>query len=46
MPVDISIIIPVFEEEDNVLPLSREVAKALDKEARSFELVFVDDFGR
>ena len=31
MPVDISIIVPVFNEGDNVLPLAREVAKALDK---------------
>ena len=43
MPVDISIIVPVFDEEDNVLPLAREVARALDKELRAFELVFVDD---
>jgi dolichol-phosphate mannosyltransferase len=43
VPVDISIIVPVFEEEDNVLPLAREVAKAFDKEPRLFELVFVDD---
>ncbi len=43
MPVDISIIVPVFDEEDNVLPLAREVAKVLDKEPRAFELVFVDD---
>ncbi len=43
MPVEISIIVPVFEEEANILPLAREVAKALDKEPRAFELVFVDD---
>jgi len=43
VPVDISIIVPVFDEEDSVLPLAREVAKALDKELRAFELVFVDD---
>ena len=46
MPVDISIIVPVFDEEDNVLPLVREIAVALDKESRSFELVFVDDASR
>jgi len=46
MPVDISIIAPVFDEEDNVLPLVREVAVALDKEPRTFELVFVDDASR
>ena len=46
MPVDISIIVPVFDEEDNVLPLAREIARALDKEPRTFELVFVDDASR
>src|SRR5438876_11997146 len=46
MPVDISIIVPVYDEEDNVLPLSREIAVALDKEPRPFELVFVDDASR
>ena len=46
MPVDISIIVPVFDEEDNILPLAREVARALDKEPRLFELVFVDDASR
>jgi dolichol-phosphate mannosyltransferase len=43
VPVDISIIVPVFNEQENILPLAREVAKALDKESRPFELVFVDD---
>jgi len=46
VPVDISIIVPVFDEEDNVLPLAREIARALDKEPRTFELVFVDDGSR
>jgi dolichol-phosphate mannosyltransferase len=46
VPVDICIIVPVFDEEDNVLPMAREVAKALDKEPRPFELVFVDDDSR
>ena len=46
MPVEISIIVPVFNEADNILPLAREVAQALDKEPRPFELVFVDDASR
>ena len=46
MPADISIIVPVFNEQDNILPLAREVARALDKEPREFELVFVDDASR
>ncbi|MHB8521514.1 MAG: glycosyltransferase family 2 protein [Limisphaerales bacterium] len=43
MPYDISIIVPVYNEAANVLPLAREVADALRQEKRSFELVFVDD---
>ena len=43
MSVDISIIVPVFNEEDNVLPMTREVARALEQEMRSYELIFVDD---
>jgi dolichol-phosphate mannosyltransferase len=46
VPVEISIIVPVFDEEDNVLPLAREIARALAKEPRAFELVFVDDASR
>jgi dolichol-phosphate mannosyltransferase len=46
VPVDISIIVPVFDEEENVLPLAREIAGALHKESRTFELVFVDDGSR
>ena len=37
MPVDISIIVPVFNEADNVLPLAREVAAAMKTQPRSFE---------
>ncbi len=46
MPAEISIVVPVFNEQDNILPLAREVAKAFDKEPRSFELVFIDDASR
>ncbi|HXT41693.1 MAG TPA: glycosyltransferase family 2 protein [Candidatus Angelobacter sp.] len=46
MPVEISIIVPVLDEEDNVLPLAREVVGALEKEPRPFEVVFVDDGSR
>ena len=43
MPVDISIIVPVFNEADNILPLAREVATAMSAQSRRYELVFVDD---
>jgi dolichol-phosphate mannosyltransferase len=41
MQPELSVIVPVFNEEENVLPLARELEKALcDLE---YELVFVDD---
>ncbi len=43
MPVEISIIIPVFNEAANVLPLAQEVAAAMERQPGSYELVFVDD---
>lgn len=43
MRVDISIIVPVFNEAGNVLPLAREIAAALPASKYHFELVFVDD---
>jgi len=41
--VDISIVIPVYNEADNILPLAQEVAAALRQQPRSYEVVFVDD---
>lgn len=43
MPADIAILVPAFNEADNVLPLATQVAEALGGENRSWELVFVDD---
>jgi dolichol-phosphate mannosyltransferase len=43
MPADLAIIVPVFNEADNVLPLAREVAAAFAQETLAWELVFVDD---
>ncbi len=43
LSTDIAILVPVFNEEDNVLPLAEQVARALKSEQRSWELVFVDD---
>src|SRR4051794_28814764 len=40
---DISIIVPVYNEAENVLPLAREVAKAMSGQQRGYELLFVDD---
>lgn len=43
MPVEIAIIVPVFNEAENVLPLAHEIAEAMTRQARTWELVFVDD---
>lgn len=43
MAAEISVIVPVFNEADNVLPMAREVAAALAGTGRGWELVFVDD---
>ena len=43
MAAEISIIVPVFNEADNVLPMAREVSVAMAKLGRDWELLFVDD---
>jgi len=42
-PVDVTILVPVFNEEGNVRPLARAIARVMRAEQRSFELLFVDD---
>ena len=46
VPVELSIIVPVFDEEENVAPLAEQVDHALTGEPCSWELVFVDDASR
>ncbi len=43
VPCELSILVPVYNEEDNILPMAGEVAAALKHEQRAYELVFVDD---
>jgi glycosyltransferase involved in cell wall biosynthesis len=40
-PLKVSVVIPVYEEEDNLVPLHADLARAL--EGRDWEVVFVDD---
>jgi glycosyltransferase involved in cell wall biosynthesis len=40
---EISIVVPLYNEVDNVLDLHREVSAALEVAGRSFELLLVDD---
>jgi len=43
LSAEISIIIPVYNEEDNILPLAQEVIAAMQAVPQQYELVFVDD---
>jgi dolichol-phosphate mannosyltransferase len=39
----LSIIVPVYNEEENILPLAREVSGAMKEANLEFDLLFVDD---
>jgi dolichol-phosphate mannosyltransferase len=43
VPAEISVIVPVYDEADNIEPLAREVAAALNPVTPHWELVLVDD---
>ncbi|HEY5412068.1 MAG TPA: glycosyltransferase family 2 protein [Caulobacteraceae bacterium] len=44
MTPEISVVVPVFDEEGNVASLAREIARAFDGQA--YEMIFVDDASR
>jgi len=44
--LDVSVLVPVFDEQDSVAELAERVARALEGVGRSFEIVFVDDGSR
>lgn len=44
MTPDISVVVPVFDEEGNAAALAREIAAAF--EGRAYEMIFVDDASR
>ncbi|MCP3978303.1 MAG: glycosyltransferase family 2 protein [bacterium] len=43
VPVDLSIVVPVFNERDNLMPLLAEIKRAVTPIGLSAEIVFVDD---
>ena len=43
---DLSIIVPLFEEEDNVVPLHEAIRRAIDPLRLDYEVLFVDDGSR
>lgn len=45
-PPEISVVVPVFNEDENVEPLLQRLVPILEKVAASFEVLFVDDGSR
>ena len=46
MPIDVSVVIPVYNEAPNLEPLHEELTTTLGAWGRSYEIVFVDDGSR
>src|SRR5438445_9714258 len=43
MAIELSVVIPLYNEEENVRPLVEEVSAQLEKLGRAYEIVMVDD---
>jgi glycosyltransferase involved in cell wall biosynthesis len=41
--MDLSVVIPLFNERDNLRPLHQELGRVLEPLGRSYELLFIDD---
>lgn len=39
----ISIVVPFFNEEDNILPLTERIAKTMNNHSINYEIIFIDD---
>jgi len=44
--VDVSVVLPVYNEVDNLVPLHAELTEALTALGRSYEIIYVDDGSR
>jgi len=44
--LDLSVVIPVFNEQENIRPVYAQLKKVLEKLDRSYEILFVDDGSR
>ena len=45
-PVDISVVVPIYNEEGSLILLHREIARVLDELGLSWEVIYVDDCSR
>jgi len=43
MTLQISIVIPVYNEEENILPLYRKLKDDISSLGRTYEIIFIDD---
>ena len=43
MCIDLSVIVPLYNEEDSVTPLYDAIVKSVDRMALNYEILFVDD---
>jgi len=41
--IEISVVIPIYNEEKNIIPLYEELKKVLETMGKSYEIIFVDD---
>lgn len=44
--LELSVVVPVYNEQDNVVPLVEEIVAALEPSGRHYEIVYVDDASR
>ncbi len=44
--IDLSIVLPVYNEEPNLVPLDSELRSVLRAMGKSAEIIYVDDFSR
>jgi glycosyltransferase involved in cell wall biosynthesis len=42
-PIEISVVIPVFNEQDNLIPLHAELTDVLSQLNKTYEILFIDD---
>ena len=44
--MDISIVIPTYNEQDNVIPLYHQIKEVLDRLQKTYEIIYIDDGSR